>query len=404
MKTRIGISIVCMILVLGHVVFPGVEIDLVTVVLLMLGIVPWLAPVIKSLELPGGFKIELQDVKSATEKVAGPELAALPAPEDAEARRHVAEEADSSLPRQVGEHDPNLALVGLRIEVEKRLAQMAKAAGIHVTRRSASWLLRELQARSVLPAEIASGLNELIALGNRAAHGADVSADAAAWVLKMAPDMLAVLEVSVIPLEKRKEHRLRLLHALYEETEGDEHAFVKLWDLGREVGLSEDETTLAYQYLRGEGLLEARAMGGVVSITHWGVKQVEAALESPSEQTQYFPPAINVIQIERAINSPIQQASAGASQIVSIRAEHLESLHGFLDRLDAVLPDLELPETDSREIQAQAATVRGQLQSAEPDRTVVSTAMDRLRGVLEGAAAAGTAEFVRMLLSLIPPL
>lgn len=39
-----------------------------TLVLLVVAILPWLAGAIRSVELPGVIKIELRDVKAATEK------------------------------------------------------------------------------------------------------------------------------------------------------------------------------------------------------------------------------------------------------------------------------------------------------------------------------------------------
>jgi len=49
--------------VAGHLVWPGLKIDAVTVALLALGVLPWLRGIVKSIELPGGASIELRERK-----------------------------------------------------------------------------------------------------------------------------------------------------------------------------------------------------------------------------------------------------------------------------------------------------------------------------------------------------
>jgi len=56
---------------IGHAIWPAVTVDAVTLGLLVLAVVPWLAPIIKSIELPGVGKIELQEVKAQVEELRG---------------------------------------------------------------------------------------------------------------------------------------------------------------------------------------------------------------------------------------------------------------------------------------------------------------------------------------------
>lgn len=61
----------------AHIAFPDVKIDNYTIVLFVIGIAPWLAPLFKSIELPGGWKFEFkefqrqvqEDLKRKDEKV-----------------------------------------------------------------------------------------------------------------------------------------------------------------------------------------------------------------------------------------------------------------------------------------------------------------------------------------------
>jgi hypothetical protein len=55
------VSVVALTLAGLHVLSPDLEIDAITLGLLIIAMVPWLGPVIKSIELPGGIKLELRD-------------------------------------------------------------------------------------------------------------------------------------------------------------------------------------------------------------------------------------------------------------------------------------------------------------------------------------------------------
>ena len=188
MRTKIAISTLCVLLVAAHLIWPNVQIDLVTLVLLVVALLPWLAAVIRSVELPGGFKIELQDVKAATEKVTASRVATV-GPPAAPAR-----EENLEFLREVARGDPNLSLVGFRIEIERRLSQLAQQAELPADRRSAGALLRDLVAHERIDRGTAAGLGELIALGNQAAHGVEVSSNAATWALDTAPLILELLD------------------------------------------------------------------------------------------------------------------------------------------------------------------------------------------------------------------
>ena len=114
----------------------------------MLGVLPWFQPLIKSLELPGGLKIELQDVKEATEKIES--AREIPAPDHA-----IQQDESFSVIKNVAEQDPNLALVGIRIELEKRLRGIAQATDISTERMATTALLRELERRQLIPGTVA---------------------------------------------------------------------------------------------------------------------------------------------------------------------------------------------------------------------------------------------------------
>ncbi len=103
-----------------------------------------------------------------------------------------AEAAVTSL-KNVAGTDPNLALVGFRIEIEKRLRELARNKGLDPSL-TLSAILRELRRRALLPWRVGSALSDLIALGNQAAHGVAVEPQTAAWVFEEGPEVLAALD------------------------------------------------------------------------------------------------------------------------------------------------------------------------------------------------------------------
>ena len=186
-KLQILISVVAVLAFVARLIWPNLNIDPTGAFLLVVALLPWLGPLIKSVELPGGYKIELQDVKDATEQVvAAPKVATFATSQTDQGRIEAL--------NAIAEQDPNLALVGFRIEIEKKLIALAQRTNVRWDKRSLRALMQELSDRGLLPKEAVSGLADLIATANRAAHGAEVSRDAAQWVLRQGPDILGQIQ------------------------------------------------------------------------------------------------------------------------------------------------------------------------------------------------------------------
>jgi hypothetical protein len=188
---------VAILIATAHFLWPSFSLDTTYIVLLVLAVIPWLAPIIKSVELPGGFKIEVQDVKDATDKVTAipKKPKAVMFANEAQPPAPPAEPVDAfSTIRQLAATDPNLAMVGFRIELERRLSALAQRFGVDAQHRSAGQLLRQLQALEAISPSVASGLSDIIALGNQAAHGAAVSPEAALWMVKAGSKVFKTLD------------------------------------------------------------------------------------------------------------------------------------------------------------------------------------------------------------------
>src|SRR5262249_49877251 len=92
--------------------------------------------------------------------------------------------------------DPNVALVALRIEIEKRIRAIAERANIPDDR-SMMRLFRTLRERGILNDASLSGLQQLVAAGDAAAHGASVEPAVAAWALEYAPKVISALDAKL---------------------------------------------------------------------------------------------------------------------------------------------------------------------------------------------------------------
>jgi len=188
-RLRQVVTLIALALSLGHLVWPSLAIDVITVTLLAIAVVPWLAPLFKSLELPGGLKVEFQELQRAAERAEQAGLLAPPAPP-------VAPQVEYSFQRLTDE-DPNLALAGLRIEIEKRLVALAEKHGVEVRGRGLKLLLRQLSAHQILSHEEESILTDLSGLLNSAVHGASVDRETAARATEVGARLLRKLDERV---------------------------------------------------------------------------------------------------------------------------------------------------------------------------------------------------------------
>ena len=180
---RLTITVLALAGLALHLFFPGVKLDTATLVLLGVALLPWLSSLVRSAKFPGGFEIEFQDLQAAAERVGAPAGLAARA---------------ETLPgwQAVQDLDPNLALVGLRIEIEGRLRALAKRH-LDVYAIPLPRLIERLHSAGVLSAGEASGLTEIVLAGNQAAHGARVDPQVRGWAQVSGPRVLQVLDAKL---------------------------------------------------------------------------------------------------------------------------------------------------------------------------------------------------------------
>jgi hypothetical protein len=188
---KLLISVTAFALLLARFIRPSLPIDATSLGLLIVVLLPWCGTLIKSAKLPGGWEVTFRDVDKAGEKITGESFSS----SLSSSSSFGADGEDAKQPSflTVAEYDPSLAVVGLRIEIEKRLRRMAERCEIP-PRRPLGQTLRTLVERGALDQRLASGLDDLIAAGNQAAHGASVEPNVAQWAVEVGPRVLAMLD------------------------------------------------------------------------------------------------------------------------------------------------------------------------------------------------------------------
>lgn len=185
--TKIAITVAALSIATIHIIWPELKIDTITLTLLLVAVVPWLAQVFKSLEFPGGWKIEFQQELQKA-KMRADEVGLLSG--------KIKSETPYSF-QIVADEDPNLALAGLRIEIEKRLSQIAESYQIDSSRSSAGRLLIILGQKNLLSHQEQSVLSDMMGLLNRAVHGIKIDSRAADWAMDVGPRLLASLDEKI---------------------------------------------------------------------------------------------------------------------------------------------------------------------------------------------------------------
>ncbi len=183
--SKIILSIVSIAIVVFRRLFPQFQIDSIDLALIVIMFLPWFSGLIKGMELPGGFKIEFQDLKEAGDKiikqVSDTSLKILEAKEEVFITK---------------DNNSNLALVSLRIEIEKRIQKLIEFYKID-SRSDIPSLLYNLKRNGVLNDSELDGLRTIVMFGNRAAHGVRVDQSVVEWAQNVGPKILSILDSKI---------------------------------------------------------------------------------------------------------------------------------------------------------------------------------------------------------------
>ena len=181
---RTVVSVVAVALCGAHLYLPSLEIDTISLCLIAIALIPWLAPLFRSIELPGGLKVQYQELQNNERQAEKVGLLS---------NAGTVNESEYSF-LQIEDSDPNLALAGLRIEIEKRLLALCAANNTKPRIAGIGHALRELEHIGVLEQAEAHVLGELTVILNTAVHGAKVNHEARDWAIRIGPRILRNLD------------------------------------------------------------------------------------------------------------------------------------------------------------------------------------------------------------------
>ncbi len=182
---KLSVTIVALGIFILHLARPDLSIDTTALILLGIACVPWLTPILQKIELPGGIKVELKELEELRDDAKG---AGLLAKRKKQSKKTYTFEAVALI-------DPNLALAGLRIEIERIVRKLATDNDIDET--SSVVLIRHLVREDALSVEEGIVLSDLLIVLNKAVHGARVDEEASSWALTTGVQILEALEAKL---------------------------------------------------------------------------------------------------------------------------------------------------------------------------------------------------------------
>lgn len=186
-------------------------------------------------------------------------------------------------------------------------------------------------------------------------------------------------------LEQKKKNRFLFLNCLYESSNGDTGAVFNMWEVGSELKLDRNETSQIVDYLIGENLIESRALGGGISLTHWGVKEVEQAIENPSKPTEHFLP-LNIINIGTMTNSTLQQGTTNSTINFTYNTQTAVDIEKIVSQLNDIKDSLNLSNELQNELISELQTIEIQKNSSKPKSIIITESLKSIRTILESVA------------------
>ena len=183
--------------------------------LLAVATVPWLAGVVRRVELPGGLKIEYQDLEPVTKQVEQSGLLSAGRSDRGRSRHVFAFE-------ELTRGDASLTLMGLHSEIEQRIRDIAQSRGIRDDNASDVTLIMRLIQEGILAGDEASALHQLLPVLAKAERGVQVDERVSDWVMNFGPQILNALE------ERIGESSVPALVAQWRKRDGSMHMEVGL--------------------------------------------------------------------------------------------------------------------------------------------------------------------------------
>jgi hypothetical protein len=196
MTAKLTLKIIITITAVGlatvHIIYPKINIDYITVILMGMALIPWVEPLFKSVGLPGGINFRFQDLEILETEAEEAGLISLD---------NYNNESVTLTPKydfiEIADKNPELAILSLRIEIEKKLRQLATFNNITTANLSANGILEQLEQKKILNQNESTVLKKMLPLLNRAAHKTVNDKRLSNWVLEKGPSIINNLEKKI---------------------------------------------------------------------------------------------------------------------------------------------------------------------------------------------------------------
>lgn len=169
-------------------------------------------------------------------------------------------------------------------------------------------------------------------------------------------------------LEEKQAARLKVLKAFYEISDGDEWVLIDRDEIAKHTGLDPEQVEAARMWLVHEKLVITRALSGVSSISHLGVREIEAAQAHPGAPTKHFLPTVT----QYVFNGPVgavqtgAQSTANVTQSVGFNAAEVTTL---IAELRAVLP------RDRDDLHETVADLEAEASASQPKQSRIRSSL-----------------------------
>jgi len=183
----------------------------------------------------------------------------------------------------------------------------------------------------------------------------------------------------MVSLQEKDKRRFQILSTAYEEVDGKEKTHFNYLEIGKRLGLEDEETRNIVLYLKEEGLVE-NTTPALASMSHQGIKEVEEAQRTPEKPTLHFPANINIGRMNVT-------GTVNFGQIVGNIHEHITQIKnsGNVDLADSLNELIQAAEKDQSltEDQKQEFAENIELIAEEAEREPHERRVSRVKATLK---------------------
>lgn len=196
LKSKIAISVLSAILLIGHLIWPAVKLDVASIFLLAVILLPWLGTIFKTVEIPGGPKVEYRDEEllKATQKL-----------EDVGLLQESSGQRGDPIYLELIGRDTNLALAGLRIDIERRLRKIANYLEPIDPPSNLRQVVSLIGSRGLFTKIQTEAMHGILNSLNHAVHGGRIPADDAEEIMEKGLRLLGSLDKRILNQKQASE-------------------------------------------------------------------------------------------------------------------------------------------------------------------------------------------------------